>query len=514
MNTAKQIEYIKIENIIPNRYQPRMIFNEEELNELATSIKNYGIIQPLAVRKINDKYEIIAGERRYKAAIIAGLKEVPVIVNEVDDITSASLALIENLERKDLNAIEEARAYQNLMNLGNLKQEDLSQKIGKSQSSIANKLRLLKLPKEIQDSLMNNEISERHARSLLQLSDENKQKEVLNKIISQKLNVKATEDYIKSLLKQNQDSNQETIIDPLEGTNNNTVNLNDLNEAISLTNNSINNNVKFALNDLNIYDTNSNVFNDVEPLIEDRKEEIIDMNQEQNNMVNQPVAQPSEASNFNKPLENETVNMNFTVPQAPGMNQNNEASLQNPMPQSTPQPNVNTIQMPVMPEPIGASQTPTQQGPIPNAQIVLPNIPVEPVVPSPIPSFSSQSNNIEPTMTPPIMAQNNSMPNMSTNTQEPTIIDITNPITPQAPTMPSPKEEPLSAINIEPTPVVSPELQPPVEPISNGQSNNNLNDAISSIREVVSKIENSGKTITINEMDLEKEYQIIIKIEK
>jgi len=223
MEAGKEVIKVKLSSIIPNRFQPRITFNEEELSELANSIKMYGILQPLILRPIGDKYEIIAGERRYKAATIAGLTEVPAILVNLDDQTSAELAIIENIQRKDLTAIEEAKSYKKLLDLGNLTQDQLAAKMGKKQSTIANKLRLLNLVPEAQEALLNNSISERHARSLLQMKDNvAKQREVLNKIMEGRLTVKETDDLIKSLMN----------VEPLGGV-----------QSIELNNNQFNDNI-------------------------------------------------------------------------------------------------------------------------------------------------------------------------------------------------------------------------------------------------------------------------------
>lgn len=200
----EKIYYIPIEDIIPNRFQPRLAFDEKELNELANSIIKYGVIQPIVLRNIGDKYEIIAGERRYKASCLAGLKKVPAIINNTDDNTSAEIALLENLQRKNLSVIEEAQSYKKLMDRG-FTQEEMASKLGVSQSSIANKMRLLNLPKDVQNALLYNRISERHARSLLSLPDADMQRNLLNKIISEKLTVKQTEEEISAILNRNKE---------------------------------------------------------------------------------------------------------------------------------------------------------------------------------------------------------------------------------------------------------------------------------------------------------------------
>ncbi len=200
MQMNNEVVMVRLSDIIPNRFQPRLTFDEEALNELANSIKEHGIIQPLILRDLGSKYEIIAGERRYKASALAGLTEVPAIIGSMDDQTSAELALIENIQRKDLSAIEEAKSYKKILDMGNLTQETLAKRMGKSQSTIANKMRLLSLTNEVQVALMNNLISERHARCLLQVKDEEKQKEILNKIITERMNVRDTDEYIKSTL--------------------------------------------------------------------------------------------------------------------------------------------------------------------------------------------------------------------------------------------------------------------------------------------------------------------------
>lgn len=197
-----KIIHVPVDDIIPNRFQPRLAFDEKELNELASSIVKFGVIQPIVLRKIGEKYEIIAGERRYKASVLAGLKKIPAIVNNTDDNTSAEIALLENIQRKNLTVIEEAKSYKKLLDRG-FTQETIATRLGVSQSTIANKLRLLKLPKKVQDSLLYNRISERHARCLLSLEDEDLQVNLLEKIVSEKLTVKQTEEEVSLILNKN-----------------------------------------------------------------------------------------------------------------------------------------------------------------------------------------------------------------------------------------------------------------------------------------------------------------------
>ena len=204
MNLGKEISYIKISDIIPNRFQPRLTFDENELNELVASIKLHGIIQPLVLRQIGDKYEIIAGERRYKAATLAGLKTVPAVIADIDDNKSAEVAIVENVQRRDLSAIEEARSYKNLLDKGYLTQTELAKKMGLSQSAIANKLRLLNLDEEVQKALMNNQISERHARSLLVLPNHEEQRKWLKRIINERMTVRDLDNELKKLNSSNE----------------------------------------------------------------------------------------------------------------------------------------------------------------------------------------------------------------------------------------------------------------------------------------------------------------------
>lgn len=190
MNFDASVLNVAIEDIIPNRSQPRLVFDDASLIDLAKSIKDHGIIQPLVLRKFGDKYEIVAGERRYKAAQLAGLASVPAVVAKIDDKTSAEVAIAENVQRKPLTAIEEAKSYKALLDLGYMSQEQLAGKMGISVTSLNSKLRLLNLSPEVQDAIMQNKISERHGRSLLVIPEPEDQSVWLHRIIDERLTVR------------------------------------------------------------------------------------------------------------------------------------------------------------------------------------------------------------------------------------------------------------------------------------------------------------------------------------
>ncbi len=193
----KELKNINIEDIVPNLSQPRTHFDIEAIDELAKSIQENGLIQPLVVRPIEDgKYEIVAGERRFRACTKAMMTSIPCIIEEYDDQHLAQAALIENIQREDLTPIEEAKSYKYLMETHNMTQQEIADQVGKKQSTIANKLRLLNLPVQIQDAVNERRITERHARALLSIDDSKKQVNMLKKIEDKGLNVKQTEELI------------------------------------------------------------------------------------------------------------------------------------------------------------------------------------------------------------------------------------------------------------------------------------------------------------------------------
>ena len=191
---------LRVEDLAPNPVQPRRRFDEEELRELSESIRSYGILNPLTVRLRCGKYELVAGERRLRAAKLAGLKEVPCLLVDVDMQDAGLLALVENLQRKDLDFLEEAEGLQRLIRMFGMSQEEAARRIGKSQSAVANKLRLLKLPPDVLDALRQNGLSERHGRALLRLPDGESQLSALAVMLEKGMNVSAAERYVDELL--------------------------------------------------------------------------------------------------------------------------------------------------------------------------------------------------------------------------------------------------------------------------------------------------------------------------
>ena len=193
---------VKINEVEPNKNQPRRTFDEDALLELAESIKQHGVIQPLIVKKRDKYYEIIAGERRWRAAKMAGLKEIPIVIKDLSDQEIMEVALIENIQREDLNPIEEAQAYQRLIKEYNYKQDELAERVSKSRVAVTNSMRLLKLDERVQKMIIDDMISAGHARALLAITDSEKQYTIAMKVFDEKLSVRETEKLIKNLDKQ------------------------------------------------------------------------------------------------------------------------------------------------------------------------------------------------------------------------------------------------------------------------------------------------------------------------
>ena len=331
-----EVMYIKLDDIIPNRFQPREYFDEESLEKLADSIRQHGVIEPILVRPVSNKFEIIAGERRYKASVLAGLTKIPALVKQMDDKESSIVAYIENEHRSDVSAIEEARTIDRILKSNNMTQEQLAKEIGINQSTLANKLRLLSLPLEIQEALMHNEISERHARSLLSIKDAAKQIEMLKKIKEKRMTVRELDGEIKSMNDFNYGNMQDNIYsnynnDVISSSTPNQEDPDFMNYLNNYDNNNTVNNQTPTLNQeqedldfmnyLNNYD-NSNTVNNETPTLNQEQEDpkfMNYLNNYDNNMFNEPNQNTDEiintTSNYNDYLNNygETKDNNVMI---------------------------------------------------------------------------------------------------------------------------------------------------------------------------------------------------------
>ena len=313
MDFEKKVVELDVNDILPNRFQPRIKFNEDSINELCDSIREHGVIQPIVVRKMGDKFEIIAGERRFKASLLAGKMTIPAVVTELNDKDSAEVALIENVQRRDLTPIEEAISYKKILDMGYLTQEDLAIKLGKTQSTVANKLRLLNLTEDVQEALLEEKISERHARSLLKLTNPAQQREMLENIITNRLTVRKTDDAIAKLLKG--DSVQE---ENLNDKVNNISNLNTFDSNLSVNNVStpdLNDTFNPFTSDIsynNIQNNNNDNYNNqiTNNNVNDYKETTLNSNFEENKFGNN-FQKPNEFGNFeDTPIQNDFVSPN------------------------------------------------------------------------------------------------------------------------------------------------------------------------------------------------------------
>lgn len=462
MNLEQNILEVPIEDIIPNRFQPRLTFNEAGLNELSDSIKQHGIIQPIVVRKLGDKYEIIAGERRYKAATQAGLTKVPVIISDIDDNKSAEVALVENIQRRNLTAIEEAKSYKNLLDRGYLTQEQLASKMGVSQSAIANKLRLLNLDAEVQDALLNEKISERHARALLSLETKEDQRKWLQRILNERLTVRQLDLELKKLKEKNNAEEDDGDI-PL-------VNINPNIDAI--LNNAEDINAVRAPHDV------------ASMLIPDESTKVVEKSEKPRNepVINQEPKVPNKFFNF---LEDEQANMDIedneeifntldTIP--------NEipVSINNQIEESV---NLNNVEV------LDDLDTPVST----IEEVVAPEINGQPTIESPedIEPFKNMFFGPTPSV--------EKIEDITTSESNNNIIEEVQPI----------QTEKI----IDPMDSVF-KLEPDYEEKQEELAGIDLKSAISVFRDTIENLNNKGFSIEMEEADLEDIYHITIKINK
>lgn len=452
MSDEEKVINLDINLLTPNRYQPRKVFNDSSIQELATSIKEYGILNPILVRKYNDKYEIIAGERRYRAAKLLGLKTVPVIVKNISDEQTAKIALIENIQRENLSPIEEAKAYQQILNISKITQNDLANILGKSQSTIANKIRLLSLPTDVQEALTNKKISERHARSLMTINNPNRQTELLKQIIEKKLTVRELDDLIKK--ETSNDKNVEMTISNI---------MESINQKEEKESDNMNNG--------NFFPNYNNQIN---------------QNQNQNSSLNTLNMQSMNESPL--PVANETVMPSQPQPE-PMANENqtfnsfpNQAPIE---PMMTPQmPNIDNNQ-PTNIEQFQPIFNTDNVNPIPDFNTTM-NI-QSPTQQEPIPDFSN-INNENPAM--PSMTTN-----ISANNQPTTIQEVGN----QGPNVNSPlfSEEPITTVNNFEQPIFNTQSAN-VEPLPNLVGENQFVPTPNIQEPAMPSIEESQSTATPN----------------
>ncbi len=504
-NSLRVIE-VDTNDILPNRFQPRIQFDEDEILELSDSIKEHGVIHPLLVRPIGDKYEIIAGERRYKACVLAGKETVPVVIRDLDDKECAEIALIENVQRKSLSPIEEALSIKKRLDMGNITQGELAEKIGKSQSAVANKLRLLNLSDDVQNALLENKISERHARSLLKLSTEKLQNNMLEKIINERLTVRQTDEEINKVIKGDNNMNNVNNILNSSGTENTSVEIP-------------------AMNSFNSTTVEVPTFNATPP-VSTSQTEMPSMSSIDSGMFNlntPPVSTPQTEIPSMSSIDSGMFNLNtppVSVPQTeiPSMSSIDSGMFNlNTPPVSTPQ-----TEMPSMSSMDNETPNIGSMSTLESQQIQNSNSQVE------APSFSFDNLYNEPK---DILNNQNTM-----NTQEQkSMFEIpkTNPIidnTESLDTSSKPKEEdtalPPTYIendNIQSTsnqgPIIVTDYTKQYDPVMPFNEEPVINkvdfkEIINILRNCSAEIEKSGYKLDLEEYDLENIYQVVFKIEK
>ena len=508
-NSSRVID-VDINDILPNRFQPRIQFDEDEILDLSDSIKEHGVIQPLVVRTIGDKYEIIAGERRYKASVLAGKDTVPVIVKNLNDKDSAEIALIENIQRKNLTPIEEALSYKKILDMGYVTQDGLAEKLGKSQPSIANKIRLLNLSDEVQEALLDNKISERHARSLLRLPTSKLQNEMLDRIVKERLTVRKTDDEIDKLK-----NSKTSEIEENEGKGELDMNTN-LNLGGMPQQPAPNFDI-FGTNSVNM--TNAMPQAPVEPVPNPTPV-----------MMTTPVQEPG-ASPMMNPVDTFAQNSVPSMPQA-SVVENVVPPVEEPTPVAEPSQSIPSIQFDANGFVVSDGSTS-----MPQASVVENVVP--PVVePAPVAEPSQSIPSIQFDANGFVVSDGTSQLNSSLDQQNSALPDIaipeTKPIVESSTLSSSNFDSPLNTVqtpnnvdnsiqNISSSssqePIIITDYNKQYDPImpttfEQPIQKEDFREVINAIRECSSKIEKYGYKIDVEEYDLAQLYQVIFKIEK
>ena len=537
MDLRKKVVDLSIDDVLPNRFQPRIKFNEDSLNELSESIKEHGVIQPIVVRPVGDKYEIIAGERRYKASVLAGKTTIPAIITDLNDKDSAEVALIENVQRQNLTPIEEAISYKKILDMGYLNQTSLAEKLGKNQSTVANKLRLLDLDEEVQEALLNSKISERHARSLLKLQDKKLQVEMLNRIINERMTVRKTDEEIEKVMNNNM---------------NNTNNLNNtmssfkpFDQPVPDTYNTNSQPVEAPLSFESLFSNPTPV--QETPVVSPQPVEFNNITQPQTSepvINNAPVMnenpfaateQPIESIDFSAQTNPGFMNVDRIVEDAKPVDAvnpfavNKNVDMNSLVSSYNPQTSVeSTTESPVLPQTPEVNNVITQPDTVQPAEDTL----------QPKKFFNileDETNDETPQPAQPVNPVNNENPFNFDNLFQPTSQTQQSAIEPQAPEIPiiNQNVEPLnnfaSTINNTPQESIQQNMDIPVQPASTMATHvetqatmvpptisqtSSFETAIAAIRECATKLESLGYKQEHDDFDLGDMYQVIFRIEK
>src|SRR5574344_816693 len=472
-NVVGKVVELSIDDILPNRYQPRIKFDDSAIFELSESIKVHGVFQPIIVRPIGDKYEIIAGGRRYKASVLANKKTIPAIIMDLNDKDTIEIALIENVQRANLTPIEEAITYKKILDMGYINQDDLAKKLGKTQSTVANKLRLLNLDEDVQEALLDNKISERHARSLLRLKSYDDQKILLKRIVNERLTVRKTDEEIDKMINGDNTTSKVNVSGPvvIDDINQNNSSNEEINSS-SFVEEPVTTNSVFG------FSGNNEVIN-ANPVFENA-----------NTSTVMDVAPSQVAPSFVEP----------TI-----MNVDKIEDIATDKNKDTP---VNEVEQPgkffnfFNNSDVSSSKEETQENESKNFTFDNLYNDVKPVenVENPVsasPSFDNFFNNASSTM--PSNDDNDDIVIPSTTSNPFGFDNNTQSSTVSEPKVTVPNSEPIP--NVEPASVQL-----------NGSKN--VMSAVSIIRDAVNKLENLGYKVDCDEIDLETMYQMIVKIEK
>ena len=533
-DNSQRIVELDIDSILPNRLNPRIQFNEDEILELSDSIKLYGVLQPITVRPIGDRYEIILGERRYKASVLAGKDTIPAIIKEYTDKESAEIALTENIQRKDLNPIEEAVFYKKILDMGGTKQEELAQRLGKSQPYISNKKRLLELSDEVQEALLDGKISEKHARSLLRLKYKQDQKDLLELIIKKRMTVRQTDEEINKILNGEKVDNNDIKDEVIKKGDND---MNNINENVQV-------NPSFDIfgganvNPTPTVNPSFDIFGGQQPAVETPNFGMPQVKQPMVNPTLDFMAQQPIAPEMPQPIV-ETPSFGMPQVEQPMVNPTLDFMAQQPIAPVIPTPVVETPSF-GMPQ-VEQSVEPIVEQPMVNPALdFMAQQPISPVNPTPVvetPNFGMpqvEQSMVNPTLD--FMAQPNSpeMPQPVTPievpvSQSPFELPVANqPMATSSIPMTAPiieDNEPSTIAEVKATtpdfssPIIVTDYSKQYDPVMPQTSQEpvktiDLKDVINMLRDCTNSIESSGFKIDVEEYDLADSYQVVIKIDK